>query len=152
MGLYCYKVMPFGLKNAGATYQRLVTKMFRDEIGKSMEIYVDNMLIKSKKAADHISDLKKTFEILRHYQMKLNAAKCTFGVSSGKFLGFMVNHRGIKANPEKIQAIQNVQRPTNLKELQKLTGMVAALNRFISKCSDRCMPLFKALKRSKEFI
>ena len=81
--------------------------------------------------------------------MKLNAAKCTFGVSSGKFLGFMVNHRGIEANPEKIQAIQNVQRPTNLKELLKLTGMVVALNRFISKCLDRCMPLFKALKRSK---
>ena len=69
--------------------------MFRNEIGKSMEVYVDDMLVKSRRVADHISDLKKTFEILRHYQMKLNTAKCTFGVSSGKFLGFMVNHRGI---------------------------------------------------------
>ena len=100
-GLYCYKVMPFGLKNAGATYQRLVTRMFREKIGKFMEVYVDDMLVKSKKSADHIANLGKTFEILRHYKMKLNLAKCTFGVSSGKFLGFMVNNRGIEANLEK---------------------------------------------------
>lgn len=88
-------VMPFALKNVGATYQRLVTKMFGEEIGKSIEVYIDDMLVKSKKCADHISNLGKMFEILRHYKMKLNAAKCTFGVSSGKFLSFMVNHRGI---------------------------------------------------------
>lgn len=101
IGLYCYKVIPFGLKNGGAIYQRLVTKMFCDEIGKSMEVCVDDMLVKSKKVVDHISDLGKTFEILRHYKMKLNATMCTFRVSSGKFMGFMVNHRGIDANPEK---------------------------------------------------
>lgn len=84
--------MPFVLKNAGATYERLVTKMFHDEIGKSMEAYVDDILVKSKKSADHISDLGKTFKIMRHYKMKFNVAKCTFGVSSGKFLGFMINH------------------------------------------------------------
>lgn len=99
MGLYCYKVMPFGIKNAGATYKRLVTKMFREENGKSMEVYVNDMLVKSKKDADHISDLGKTFEIIIHYKMKLNVAKCTFSVISSKFLGFMVNERGIKANP-----------------------------------------------------
>ncbi|KAL5538565.1 hypothetical protein UlMin_045432 [Ulmus minor] len=101
-GLYCYKVMPFGLKNAGATYQRLVNKMFKDQIGKTMEVYVDDMLVKSLKTEEHIQNLKETFEILRRYKMKLNPSKCAFGVSSGKFLGFMVNHRGIEANPAKI--------------------------------------------------
>ena len=97
MGLYCYKVMPFGLKNAGASFQRTVTDMFRPFIGKTMEVYVDDILVKSKKAEVHISDLDKTFQVLRHYRMKLNAAKCTFGISSGKFLGYMVSKRGIEA-------------------------------------------------------
>ena len=117
MGLYCYKVMPFDLKNAAATYQRLVTKKFMEDIGKSMEVYVNDMLVKSKRSADHIADLGKTFDILRRYKMKLNAVKCTFGVSSGKFLGFMVNNRGIEANPEKIKTLQNLKPRTNLKEL-----------------------------------
>ncbi|KAL5545054.1 hypothetical protein UlMin_008838 [Ulmus minor] len=101
-GLYCYKAMPFGLKNAGATYQRLVNKMFKDQIGKTMELYVDDMLVKSLKTEEHIQNLKETFEILRRYKMKLNPSKSAFGVSSGKFLGFMVNHPGIEANPAKI--------------------------------------------------
>ena len=112
---------------------------------------MDNMLLKSKKVANHISDMGKFFEILRHYKMKLNAAKCAFGVSSGKFLGFMVNNRGIEANPEKIQALLSIKPLRNLKEMQKLAGMIASLNRFISKCSDRCRPLFKALKKTKTF-
>ncbi|KAL5572616.1 hypothetical protein UlMin_022213 [Ulmus minor] len=110
-GLYCYKVMPFGLKNAGATYQRLVNKMFKDQIGKTMEVYVDDMLVKSLKTEEHIQNLKETFEILRRYKMKLNPSKCAFGVSSGKFLGFMVNHRGIEANPTKIQALLDMEPP-----------------------------------------
>lgn len=109
--------MLFGLKNALGTYQRLVTKMFRDEIGKSMEVYMDDMLVKSKKGVDYISDFSKTFEILRHYKMKLNEAKFTYGVSSGKFLGFMINNKGIEANPEKIQALRDLKLLTNLKEL-----------------------------------
>lgn len=100
MGLYYYKIMPFGLKNAGATYQRLVTKMFRDEIGKTMEVYVDDILVKGKKGVDHVANLDKTFQILRHYKMKLNVVKCTFGVSSSKFLEHMVNKREIEANPK----------------------------------------------------
>lgn len=94
--------MPFGLKSVGATYHRLVTKMFRDKIGKWMEVYINDMLVKSKKASDHIVDVGKTFEILRHYRMKLNATKYMFGISLGKFMGFMVNHQGIEANVEKI--------------------------------------------------
>ena len=89
-GLYCYKVMPFGLKNVGATYQRLVNKMFSKQIGRNMEVYVDNMLIKSKEKSTHPDNLQETFTTLKQYQMKLNPSKCTFGVASGKFLGFMV--------------------------------------------------------------
>ena len=89
-GLYYYKVMPFGLKNAGATYQRLVNKMFSKQIGRNMEMYVDDMLVKSKELT-HLDDLKETFTTLKQYQMKLNPAKCVFGIALGKFLGFMVS-------------------------------------------------------------
>ena len=96
-GLYCYKVMPFGLKNAGATYQRLVNKMFTEQIGKTVEVYVDDMLVKSTAPEQHLTNLREVFAILRKYKMKLNPTKCAFGVASGKFLGFMVNQRGIEA-------------------------------------------------------
>ena len=86
-GLFCYKVMPFGLKNAGATYQRLVNKMFVRKIGRNVEVYVDDMLVKSKKEDHYLNDLRETFETLRLYGMKLNPSKCMFGVSSSKFLG-----------------------------------------------------------------
>ena len=89
-GLYCYDVMPFGLKNAGATYQRLVTKIFRLLLGNTIEAYIDDMLVKSKERFDHTKHLQEAFELLRRYDMKLNPLKCAFGVSSGKFLGFMV--------------------------------------------------------------
>ncbi len=90
-GFFCYKVMSFRLKNAGATYQRLMNWMFHDQIGKNVEVYIDDMLVKSKEEDDHLKDLEETFKTLRKYQMKLNPSKCTFGVSSGKFLGFMVS-------------------------------------------------------------
>ena len=90
-GLYYYKVMPFGLKNAGATYQRLVNQMFSRQIGRNMEVYVDDMLMKSRKAELHLDDLRETFDALKRYQMRLNPTKCVFRVSSGKFLGFMVS-------------------------------------------------------------
>ena len=101
-GLFCYKVMPFGLKNVGATYQRLVNHMFLPQIGRNVEVYVDDMLVKSAKEAQHLDDLHETFDILRRYNMKLNLSKCAFGVSTGKFFGFMVSKRGIEANPDKI--------------------------------------------------
>ena len=116
-GLYCYKVMPFGLKNAGATYQRLVNKMFRKQIGRNMEVYVDDMLVKSKEELTHLDDLKETFATLRQYQMKLNPSKCAFGVASGKFLGFMVSKRGIETNPEKVRAILDMASPKTVKEV-----------------------------------
>ena len=89
-GLYCYNVMPFGLKNAGATNQRLVTKIFQSLLGNAMEGYMDDMLMKSKECFDHTKHLQEVFELLRRYDMKLNPLKCAFGVSSGKFSGFMV--------------------------------------------------------------
>ena len=104
-GTYCYRVIPFGLKNAGATYQRLVNRMFQKKIGASMEVYIDDMLVKSTTAKLHITHLSEAFQILREYNLKLNPAKCAFGVSAGKFLGFIVNNQGIKASADKIKAV-----------------------------------------------
>ncbi|CAA7047599.1 unnamed protein product, partial [Microthlaspi erraticum] len=151
-GIYCYKVMPFGLKNAGSTYQRLVNMMFADQIGYTMEVYIDDMLVKSLVAEDHIMHLQQAFATLRKYNMKLNPTKCSFGVSSGKFLGYIVTHRGIEANPDQIRAIQVIPSPKNVKEVQKLTGRMAALSRFISRLSDRSHTFFAALRKPKDFM
>ena len=94
-GIYCYIAMPFGLRNAGATYQRLVNMMFKEQLGDTMEVYIDDMVVKSKKAEDHLKDLEVAFNILDQYNMKLNPSKCHFGVKAGKFLGYMVTKRGI---------------------------------------------------------
>ena len=131
-GLYCYNVMPFGLKNAGPTYQRLVNRMFASQIGVNMEVYVEDMLMKSKGQKNHIQDLTECFSILRKYNMKLNPQKCSFGVSSGNFLGFIVNARGIESNPDKIKALIDMPSPRKHKDVQSLTGRMAALSRFIS--------------------
>ncbi|KAL4581685.1 hypothetical protein LXL04_006212 [Taraxacum kok-saghyz] len=133
--------MPFGLKNAGATYQRLVNKMFKDKLGDTMEVYIDDMVVKSKKVEDHLRDLEDAFRILDEYNMKLNPAKCHFGVKAGKFLGYMVTKRGIEASPEQIKAVINLKAPTSVKDIQRLTGRIAALNRFISRSSDSTPPL-----------
>ncbi|KAL2238147.1 UNVERIFIED_CONTAM: Retrovirus-related Pol polyprotein from transposon [Sesamum indicum] len=147
--IYFYNMMPFGLKNAGATYQRLVNQMFGDLLGKTMEVYVDDMLVKSKRSQDHLEDLAQAFGIMRSHGMKLNPDKCTFGVSGGKFLGYMISERGIEANPEKIQAVMNLRSPTSIKEVQKLTGKIASLSRFISRSADRSLPFFKVLRKAK---
>ena len=104
-GLYHYNVMPFGLKNARATYKRLVTKIFQPLMGKTMEVYIDDMLVKSKEFPDHTQHLQETFELLRMHNMKLNPLKCAFGVSSSKFLGFMVMQRGIEANHIQLKVV-----------------------------------------------
>ena len=97
-GKYHYKVMPFGLKNAGSIYQRMMTRMFEPQLGKSIEIYVDDMVVKSKVVFKHLGDLRSTFNVLRKHKLRLNASKCSFGVGLGKFLGYMVTHRGIEVN------------------------------------------------------
>ena len=116
-GLFYYRVMPLGLKNAGVTYQRLVNKTFKPLIRRTIEVYVDDMITKLKNPNKHVEHLDETFGLMRKYKMKLNPEKCDFGVESGKFLRFMVSHRGIKANPEKIQAIVQMRSPRNLKEI-----------------------------------
>ena len=151
-GLYYYKVMPFGQKNAGATYQRLVNQMFSKQIGRNMEVYVDDMLMKSRKAELHLDNLRETFDTLRKYQMRLNLVKCVFEVSSGKFLGFMVSQQGIEANPENVKAILDMTSPRSVKEVQRLTGRIAALNRFVSRAIDKCLPFFKTLKQAFQWI
>ena len=143
--------MHFGLKNAGATYQRLVNHMFCPQIGQNVEVYVDDMLVKSLDEKKHLEDLQETFDTLRRYNTKLNPSKCTFEVSSGKFLGFMVSQRGIEVNPDKIQAIMNMEPPKNVKEVQSLTRRVATLNRFVSKATDKCLPFFKVLRKAFEW-
>ena len=116
-GLFCYKVMPFGLKNASVTYQRLMNKMFASQIERNVQVYVDDMLVKSRREEDHLKDLKETFGTLRSYNMKLNPSKCAFGVTIGKFLSFMVSQRGIKANLDKIRAIIEMAPTKNVKEV-----------------------------------
>ncbi|KAK1582707.1 hypothetical protein Q3G72_017539 [Acer saccharum] len=121
-GMYCYRVMPFGLKNVEATYQRLVNRMFSEQLGKTMEVYVNDMLTKSVRLSDHPKDLRETFTILRHFRMRLNPSKCMFGVQSRKFLEFMVHQRGIDANPDRIKAIVSLLPPKRTKDIQKLNA------------------------------
>ena len=135
-GLYCYNMMPFGLKNAWATYQRLVTKIFWTLISRTMEVYIDDMLVKTKECPDNTKHLQETFDLLCANGMKLNPLKCALGVSSGKFMGFMVTQRGIEANPIQLRAIMESQPPTTRKGMQQLTSRLAALGRFISRFTN----------------
>ena len=148
-GNFHYKVMPFDLKNVGSTYQKMMTKMFEPQLGRSIEVYIDDMVVKSKMVSEHVGDLRNIFEILRIHKLCINTSKCSFGVGSGKFLGYMVTYRGIEVNPDQIKAINSLQLPRNLKEVQKLTGMTAILNQFISRSMDRCRPFFLLMKKWK---
>ena len=150
-GNYHYQVMLFGLKNAGSTYQRMMTRIFESQLGKSIEVYINDMVVKSKVESEHVGDLGDIFEILRKHKLRLNASKCSFGMGSDKFLGYMVTHHGIKVNLDQVKAISGLQPPWNPKEGQKLTGMTAALNRFISRSADRCRPFFQLLNKWKGF-
>ena len=150
-GNYHCKVMSFGLKNAGSTYQKMINKMFEPQLSKNIEVYIDDMVVKSKVVSDQVGDLGSIFETLREHKLRLNASKCSFGVGSGKFLGYMVTHRGIEVNPDQVKAINNLQSPRNPKEVQKLTGMTAALNRFISQSVDRSKPFFLLMNKWKGF-
>lgn len=143
--------MPFGLKNAGATYQCLVNKMFADYLGNTMEVYIDDMLVKSLKADQHLDHLGQAFEVLQKYNMKLNPTKYFFGVASGKFLGFMVTQRGIEANPYQIRSVMNIPSPKCVRDVQRLAERVAALSRFISRSSEHCHMFFSTLRKSKDF-
>ncbi|KAL0305266.1 UNVERIFIED_CONTAM: Polyprotein P3 [Sesamum calycinum] len=134
-GVYCYKVMPFGLKNVGATYQRAMQKIFDDMLHKNVEWYVDDLVVKSKKRENHFHDLRKVFERLRRYQLKMNPSKCAFGVTSEKFLRFIVRQRGIEIDQAKIDVILRMPESRNIHELKSLQGKLAYLWRFILKSS-----------------
>ncbi|CAA0840378.1 Uncharacterized mitochondrial protein AtMg00860, partial [Striga hermonthica] len=146
-GTYCYVVMPFGLKNAGATYQRLMDRMFKSQIGQNMEAYVDGILVKSRSSISHVEDLRETFTTLRTFGMKLKPSKCAFGVRAGRFLGYIVTERGIEANKDKVQAILDMAPPKNVREVQVLTCRIAGLSRFIARAAERSFPFFKLLKK-----
>ncbi|KAL0406143.1 UNVERIFIED_CONTAM: hypothetical protein Slati_3928200 [Sesamum latifolium] len=126
-GIYCYKVMPFGLKNAGATYLRVMQRIFDDMIHKNVECYIDDLVVKLKKREDHLHDLRNVFEHLRRYQLKMNPSKCVFGVIFGKFLGFIIRQRGIEIEQTKIDAILRMPEPRNIHELKRLQEKLAYL-------------------------
>ncbi|GJX60487.1 reverse transcriptase domain-containing protein [Tanacetum coccineum] len=131
-GVYCYRKMPFGLKNAGAAYKRLVDKVFNDQIGRNLKSYVDDMVIKSTSKEHMLADIKETFQRFRSINMKLNPKKCSFGVEEGPFLGHLITKQGIRANPSKVKAITDIEQPKTLKDIQSLNGKLAVLSRFLS--------------------
>nr|XP_051222157.1 uncharacterized protein LOC127340450 [Lolium perenne] len=151
LGAYCYTAMTFGLRNAGATYQRCMNNCLESQIGRNVHVYIDDVVVKSTRQDDLVADLAETFANLRRYQIKLNPLKCTFGVPSGQLLGYDVSKRGIEPNPENTSAVMRTKRPTCLLDAQRLAGRVATLSRFIPRLSDKAMPLYRLLKKSDSF-
>ncbi|GAU10535.1 hypothetical protein TSUD_420870, partial [Trifolium subterraneum] len=150
-GNYYYNVMPFGLKNAGATYQRMMNKVFHNEIGDMLEVYMDDMIVKSEEEIDHTVHLKRVFDQARKFNMRFNPEKCTFGVKAGKFLGFFLTERGIEANPDKCRAFFDYPTPKSKKSIQTLNGMLTSMARFVAKSAQHALPLFKLLRKETAF-
>jgi len=146
---FYYEVMPFGLKNAGATYQRLMDHVFHDMI--NVKVYVDDIVVKSDSCKQYVADLKEVLQALRQHRMRLNPDKCAFGVEGGKFLSFMLTHRGIKANPEKCKAISEMRSPNSIKEIQRLIGRLTALSRFVPKLAEKTRLIVQLLKKASRF-
>jgi hypothetical protein len=140
--------MPFGLKNAGATYQRMMQNCLRSPIGRNIQVYIDDVVITTRKEESLIADLRETFDNLDRYKLKLNPTKCSFGVPVGQLLGFLVLARGIEANLEKIQAILTMGKLTKLHQVQQLTGRVAALSRFVTRLGEKALPFYALMKKS----
>ncbi|KAK9029881.1 hypothetical protein V6N11_031323 [Hibiscus sabdariffa] len=147
-GTFCYKVMPFGLKNAGATYQRAMVALFHDMLHKEIEVYVDDMIAKSRTEEEHLKNLKKLFQRLREFHLKLNPTKCTFGVTSGKLLGFIMSKRGIEIDPDKVRAIQELPPPRTQKEVRGFLGRLNYISRFISQLTKKCDPVYRLLRKN----
>jgi len=148
---YFYRVMPFDLKNAGATYQRLMDKVFSHLMGQCVEVYVDDMVVKSPSHYQQAQDLSAVLSALRQYNLRLNPDKCVFDVDHGKFLGFMLTQRGIEANPEKCKAIIEMRSPTTIKEVQRLIGRLTAISRFLAKLAEQTQPIVQLFKKSARF-
>jgi len=152
LSCYCYKVMPFGLKNAGATYQRLMDRVLAPMLGQNVQVYVDDMVVTSQQREQHVADLEELFTTIIKYRLKLNPKKCVFEVEAGKFLGFLLTERGIEANPKKCAAIIAMRSLISVKKVQQLTGRMAALFRFVSAGGDKGHPYFQCLKRNSRFV
>jgi hypothetical protein len=150
-GTFCFIGMPEGLKNAGCTFSRIIAIVLHPRLQRNILAYVDDIVVKSIQRRDHIGDLTKTFTNLRAANLKLNPEKCVFGIHKGKVLGCLVSTKGIEANPDKINALIEMQDPVLVKDVQKLTGRVAALNRFIPRAAERSLPFFQVLRSSKNF-
>jgi hypothetical protein len=151
-GTYCFVWMPEELKNAGSTFSHLTKKVHENQVGRNIFIYVDDIVVASKSKDDHLTGLAETFANMRDARLRLNPEKCVFGVRQVKILGYLVSHRGIEANPTKIQAIMGMAPPRSIKDIQRLTGRLAALNRFISKSTERSLPFLKTLCGTKDFV
>ncbi|KAK8694476.1 hypothetical protein V6N13_072027 [Hibiscus sabdariffa] len=147
-GTFYYKVMPFGLKNAGAIYQRAMVALFHDMMHKEIEVYVDDMIAKSKTEEEHITNIEKLFQRFREFHLKLNPTNCTFGVTSGKLLGFIVSRNGIEIDPNKVRAIQELPPPRTQKEVKGFLGRLNYISRFISQLTDRCDPVYRLLRKN----
>ena len=145
---YYYEVMPFGLQNTRVTYQRLMDKIFKGLIGRAVEVYVDDIVVKFDSFEQHLKDLDEVFKALRGVNMKLNPRKCTFGVEGGKFMGFMLTHWGIEANPDKCQAILAMRSPKNIMEVQQLLGRLTAISRFIPHQAEKTRPMVQLLRKA----
>jgi hypothetical protein len=150
-GTYYFIRIPEGLKNAGSTFSRLTKTVLESLVGRNIFTYVDNIVLASKNKADHLADLTETFANMRDARLRLNPKKCVFGVRQGKILGYLVSHHGIEANPTKIQAIINMTPPQSARDVQRLTGRLATLNRFISKSAEWSLPFLKTLRGAKDF-
>src|SRR3989442_1253439 len=148
-GTFCYKVMPFGLKNAGAMYQRMATTLFHDMIHKDLEVYIDDMVIMTNTPEEHVAALDRLMESIIKYNLRMNPNKCEFGVSSGKLLGFVVGPKGIEIDPDKIKAIQDIKPPETEKQVRSFIGKIQYISRFISKLSITCEPIFRLLKKNQ---
>ncbi|CAL2265841.1 unnamed protein product [Prunus armeniaca] len=146
IGTYEWLVMPFGLKNAGTTYQRAMNLIFHDLIGRIVEVYIDDVVVKSPSKADHVGHLRQAFNRMRAHGLKMNPKKCAFGVTAGNFLGFLVHQRGIEVDKNKATAIMAAPPPRTKKELQSFLGKVNFLRRFISNLAGKIWPLTPLLK------
>jgi hypothetical protein len=146
--VFCYQVLLFGIKNAGATYQRMMQNFLGSQIGRNIQVYINDVVITTRKEESLINDLKETFDNLDKFKLKLNLTKCSFGVAAGQLLGFLVSARGIEANPEKIRAILTMGKPAKLHKVQQLTGRVAALSRFIAWLGEKALPFYTLMKKS----
>jgi hypothetical protein len=143
--------MPEGLKNAGCTFSRMIAIVLHPQLRRNILSYVDDIVVKSVQRRDHISDLAETFANLRAVNLRLNPKKCVFGIHKGNVLGCLVSTKGIEANPNKIKALVEMQDVVSVKDVQKLTGRVVALNRFIPRAAERSLPFFQVLRSSKNF-